>query len=70
MLLDVGKRDEGALEMNLISPLVRQGRQGIPERTDMVFDFVQVTQVQVGHLLPELAVGSNRCTVSGEVWMV
>jgi hypothetical protein len=33
----------------------------------MVFDVIQITKVEVGHLLPELAVGSDGGAGPGEV---
>ncbi len=52
-LLSVGsRRDERALDMNLIGVLARDGRERVAEGGNVVLDIVYVPEVQGSDLLP------------------
>jgi hypothetical protein len=59
-LLSVGlRRDERALDVNLIGVLAWDGRKCVPEGRDVVLNIIYVPEVKGSDLLPQQGVGPN-----------
>jgi hypothetical protein len=56
----------GTLEINLILPMIWKRGKSVSERANVMFNVVQISEMKVSNLLPELALSPERSTRPGE----
>jgi hypothetical protein len=62
----IGHRRVGTLEINLILPMIWKRGKSVSERANVMFNVVQISEMKVGNLLPELALSPDHSTRPGE----
>jgi len=53
------RRDEGALDVNLVLALTMEGWKVIAEGTDVVFNVIHIAEVKIGDPLPQHGIGPD-----------